>query len=296
MQFNKKIKFLAVFLALAMLFTIPAGAINWNGSSTGGGGGGSVTDSSGQYSVQDTDTTVAGYRFSRIDYYGNKINGPIDMLRSKYSSYSLAQSSYRFTTKYNKIKLRAQMNANVAWSTSKTNTNVINDSGRFGTNVFLPTNPSGMGSFMTNGTYLAAVCRALGISNGAAGLENGDKILVEPLFVCKLRGTVHTLTVSEIAMYGKDMFGKNSDGGSSASSGAWGFISKYTNQVWPNSLYSNDSKFWTAASATSSRLTFGTILDKGYGVGFAYNDTTSPKQPVDVKPTGVRFYTSSNAK
>lgn len=294
MQFSKKIKFLAVFLALAMLFTIPAGAINWNGSSTGGSGGGSVTDSSGKYSVQDTDTTVAGYRFSRIDYYGNKINGPIDMLRSKYSSYRLAQNSYRFTTKYNKIELRSRMNSNISWSTSKTNTNVINDSGRFGTNVFLPTNPSGMGSFMTNGTYLAAVCRALGISNGAAGLQNGDKILVEPLFVCKLRGTVHTLTVSEIAMYGKDMFGKNSNGGSSASSGAWGFISKYTNQVWPNSLYSNDSKFWTAASATSSRLTFGTILDKGYGVGFAYNDTTSPKQPVDVKPTGVRFYTSSN--
>ena len=139
-----------------------------------------------------------------------------------------------------------------------------------------------MGTWQNNRTNLNAVLYKLGIGSGLDALKNGDKILVEPLFDVRLQSIYHSVTVSELAIYGKWLLGANSNGGSSANPNSWGFISAYTNRHYPNSLYTtNGQGLWTGTSAvgSSSRATFYDIINKGYGVGIAYTETKPDFSP-----------------
>ena len=132
---------------------------------------------------------------------------------------------------------------------------------------------SGMSSWQNDTRNLNPVLSKLGIG-GISNLKNGDKVLVEPLYDVRLESVWHSLTVTEIALYGKHILGANSDGGASKTSESWGFIAKYTNRHFPNALYTPDGQgLWTGAEKLTSQATFYTIINSGYGVGIAYTET-----------------------
>ena len=258
-------------IAISLLFCLSASALTWDGSSTGGGGNTTSAGPNGYAIRTDADNCI-GYRFSVVDKNGGTKNGAvIDVFRN--TSYGNMEygSAYKFNIKYNKKQLINNQNA--GFSTSKNTTNCYKEA-NMGFASALP-GASGMSSWQNDGRNLDPILRTLGIA-GIAALKNGDKILVEPLYDLRLESVYHAVTITETAIYGKHILGASSNGGSSANSGSWGFISSYTNRYYPNELYTPDGQgLWTGVSAITgyNRATFYDLINKGYGVGIAYTET-----------------------
>ena len=263
----------AVLIALCTLLSavsITASALSWDGSSNGGGGEGGAATTKG-FSVRSTDdNNCLGYRFSVVDKTGNTKNGTvIDVFRTAGYGKSEYANAYKYNTKYNKKQLIN--NQNSGFSTSKNTTNCYREAD-MGFASALPA-PSGIGTWQNNTNNLNPVLRKLGITSIDA-LKNGDKVIVEPLYNVRLQTVYHSVTTTELSIYGKWLLGANSDGGSSANSDTWGFISNYTNKHYPNSLYTPDGQgLWTGVGSLSRRATFYNIINQGYGVGIAYTET-----------------------
>lgn len=277
---KKSIKILSLLLVLITVLSsiaIPAFALSWDGSTAGGGGNGTSAGPNG-YAIRytDNDTNLLGYRFSVVDKNGaNKVAKVIDVFRNTTYGNSECDNAYKFATKYNKKQLINNQNGN--YSTSKNSTNCYKES-NMGFATALPVT-SGMATWQNNTTNLNKILATLGVGS-IANLKNGDKILVEPMYDVRLESVYHALTVTEIAIYGKHILGASSDGGSSSTSASWGFISTYTNKHYPNTLYTpNGQGLWTGVNASSSRLTFYDMINKGYGVGIAYTETKSDFSP-----------------
>ena len=264
-----------VVATILALSCISASALSWDGSSTGGGGNTTSAGPNGYAIRTDADNCI-GYRFSVVDKNGGTKNGSvIDVFRN--TSYGNLEygSAYKFNTKYNKKQLIA--NQNYGFGTSKNTTNCYKEV-NMGFASGMPA-PSGMSSWQNDGRNLDPLLRTLGIA-GIAALKNGDQILVEPIYDLRFEGTYHAVTITETAIYGKHILGASSNGGSSANSGSWGFISSYTNKYYPNELYTSDGQgLWTGVSALSSRATFYTLINSGYGVGIAYTETKPDFSP-----------------
>ena len=267
----KIVSLLLVVLTLVSSFVIPAFALSWDGSTAGGGGNGTSAGPNG-YAIRytDNDTNLLGYRFSIVNKSGaNKVAKVIDVFRDTYYGKYECDNAYKFNTKYNKKQLINNQNGNYA--TSKNNTNCYKETD-MGFATALPAT-SGMATWQNNTTNLNKILATLGAGSISA-LKNGDKILVEPIYDVRLESIYHALTVTEIAIYGKHILGASSDGGSSSTSASWGFISSYTNKHYPNTLFTPDGQgLWTGVSASSSRLSFYDMINKGYGVGIAYTET-----------------------
>ena len=297
----------SVVAGLTLFSSIPAGAIDFNGSS--GGGGGSLT-AGGKYSVaQDGGAVKAqGYRFSVVDYYGNTIKDPIDVLIG-----SSGNNAYRFVDKYNKIYLRTVIKAGGSVSTAPTNAGVCHDTDFI--NYKNPNDPKGgdyphlptavnqvRGWVQTYENFFDLIVRRIGVTEGLSGLEIGSKVTIEPLFRLTIDGTEHCLTATEIAAYGRWMFGGEAAIRSNSNSGSWGFIADYTNRQMPISLFLEADEFtdegngnkinkgWNVPTK-NSMLTFNTIIDNGFGLAFAYNDRRPPY--TDLKATDIKFKLTS---
>jgi len=264
----KLCSFLVLLILISSISIITASALSWDGSSTGGGGAGSPAGPNG-YAIRTTGDNCLGYRFSLVDKNGNiKGNKVMDVFRNTSYGNMEYSSAYKFTSKYNKKQIIG--NQNNGFSTSK-NTTYSYKEADMGFATSLPT-PAGMGTWQNNRTNLNSVLYKLGIGSGLDALKNGDKVVVEPLFDVRLQSIYHSVTVSELAIYGKWLLGASSNGGSSGNANSWGFISAYTNRHYPNSLYTtNGQGLWTGASAvgSSSRATFYDLINKGYGAGIA---------------------------
>jgi hypothetical protein len=269
---NKQIA--AALLILCVLFAalaVPASALTWDGSSQGGGGGGSPGTTG--YAIRSTDLNVVciGYRFSVVNSSGGTKAGPIDVFRNTTGGNTAITANNVFLSKQNKRQLIT--NQNNGYSTGKSMTGCFYESG-MSLATPLPA-PSGVGTWANNITNLNRVMSWMGVGN-IDNLRNGDKILVEPLWDVKLRNVYHSLTATELAIFGKWLLGVNSDGGSSTNSDTWGFISRFTNREFPNSLFTpNGQGLWTGVSAipSTTRATFNTIINSGYGVGIGYTET-----------------------
>lgn len=271
----KTVSILLVFCIAFSALTMVASALSWDGSSSGGNGGGTAAAKNG-YSVRNTGDNCIGYRFSVVDKNGaNKVAKVIDVFRNTSYGNSQYSSGYKFTVKYNKKQIIN--NQNSGFTTSRNSTNCYKETD-MGFATGLPA-PSGMGTWQNNATNLNRVLSALGVGS-ISNLKNGDKVLVEPIFDVKLESVYHAVTESEIAIYGKYILGANSNGGSSGNPQSWGFISEYVNKLYPNSLYTPDGQgLWTGVGASSSRITFYNIINKGYGVGIAYTETKPDFSP-----------------
>ena len=281
-------------LCIGMLSVVDAAALSWIGSSAGGGGEGGFATTKG-FSIRyaDVGTNCLGYRFSVVDKSGNrKGTKVIDVFRNTKYGNSQYSAGYKFTTKYNKMQLIKAQNGN--FSTTKTTENCYQETS-IGFADSLP-DPDGMSSWQDRRDNLNPVLYNLGFSGGISSLVNGDKVLVEPLFDVRLETIYHSVTTTELAIYGKWLLGVNSNGGSSGNSDTWGFISNYTNRHYPNSLYTPDGQgLWSGASALSGRATFYTMINSGYGVGIAYTETKPEFSPtLSVKHVDVWKGTIAN--
>lgn len=268
-RISKRIAFLLIICTVISSIPLNAFALSWDGSSTGGTGGGSPAGANG-YAIRTTGDNCIGYRFSVVDKSGNTKNSTvIDVFRNTSYGNTAYGSAYKFNTKYNKKQL--MNNQNNGFSTGSTSANCYKEADMGFASGF-PT-PSGMNSWQSNHNNLNPILSRLGIGS-VSSLKNGDKILVEPLFDVRLQSIYHSVTVTELAIYGKYILGTNSDGGSSSNPNSWGFIAQYTNQIYPNSLYTPDGQgLWSGVGSLSKRGTFYTIINSGYGVGIAYTET-----------------------
>lgn len=262
--------FLIAACTLLSAFSMSASALSWDGSSTGGGGEGSAATTKGFTIRYTDDRNCLGYRFSVVDKAGGTRNGiSIDVYRNISNANSEFNTAYKYTVKYNKKQLID--NQNSGFSTSKNTANCYKEAD-MGFASSLPA-PSGMKTWQNNSANLNPILSKLKIGS-ISSLKNGDKLLVEPLYNVRLQTIYHSVTTTELAIYGKWLLGANSDGGSSGNSDTWGFISNYTNKHYPNGLYTPDGQgLWTGVSALTRRGTFYDIINKGYGVGIAYTET-----------------------
>ena len=299
MKYNFKKKLTAVLsatLAAVLFVSAPASALEWSGSAGGGTGGGDVATNN-NYTVADTSNTACGYRFTLVDYTGDERVDSIDVACSSYHNVSNAQWAYRFARRKGKIYLKNHMSDNTIWRTEEcwinTDTNFIG--------VTLPTDTRKIQATVMVYENFDKICQALGLSNGADDLKNGDKILVEPLFAMTLKGQRHVLTVTELGIWGGAEFGWDKGNKSTSVSGSYGFIANYTNCCWPSGLYNTDTTFWYAGwdawgdgnNTWQRLLTFRQMVEGGFGVAFAYDNKENPIPTVNVYPTGVTFWNQS---
>ncbi len=279
---NKNIRIISLLLVLITALSaasLQAFALEWDGESEGGFAGDREAGPNG-YAIRYTDNrNLLGYRFSVVNATGeDKVSKVIDVFRNiKNAPYGdqECERAYKFTVKRNKKKLIEYQNG--SFSTSKNSTNCYKEED-MGFVTELPT-PDGMQTWQNYTSNLNKILSALGVGS-ISNLKNGDKILAEPLYDIRLEGSYHALTVTEMAIYGKHFLGAESNGGSSSTSESWGFIAGYVNRIYPNSLFTPDGQgLWTGVSASSSKIKFKDIINKGYGVGIAYTETKSDFSP-----------------
>ena len=261
--------------------------LSWDGDSAGGSTN-AVNGSSTGYVIRSTNDSncVVGYRFSAVDSSGNmKVTKVIDVYRNTGNGDNAYSTSAKFSTKYNKKQVIA--NKNKSLTTTYNTTNCYKESS-MGFTTTLP-NPSGVETWQSYEANINKVLLKLGVGS-VSNMNYGDKVIVEPLFDVCLAGEYQALTVSEIAYCGRSVLGGSSVGGTlSTNSSTWGFISNYTNRIWPNKLFTPDGQgLWTAAStiASSTRASFDNILTKGYGAGIAYNETTNKTYTIKFNGNG----------
>ncbi len=246
-------------------------ALSWDGDSAGGSTD-AVNGSSTGYVIRSTDDSncVVGYRFSVVDSSGNmKVTKVIDVYRNTSNGDNAYLTSAKFSTKYNKKQMIKNKSEKLTTTYNQTNCYKEKDMDFI---TALP-NPATIEAWQTYETNINKVLSKLGVGS-VSNMNNGDKVIVEPLFDICLAGEYQALTVSEIAYCGRSVLGGSSTGGTSSTSDSWGFIANYTNRIWPNKLYTPDGQgLWGAATpvGSSSKISFDTILTKGYGAGIAYN-------------------------
>ena len=282
---KKVISIILVLCTLLSAIPITAFALSWDGSSAGGTAGATSAGANG-YAIRTSGDNCVGYRFSAVTSSGSmKVNKVIDVFRDTGYGNLGYTDGYKFSTKYNKKQLISKQNN--SFSTSRVTTNCYKESAQnFSTD--LP-KPSGMETWQNNENNINKILSLLGVGS-VSNMNYGDKVIVEPLYDVRLESVYHSITVTEIALYGKYILGASSNGGTSSTAASWGFISSYTNRIYPNSLYTPDGQgLWTSASAigSNSKATFYNIINKGYGAGIAYTEETNNTYTIKFNGNGA---------
>lgn len=279
-------KVISILLVLVTLLTsIPctALALSWDGDSAGSNHS-AVNGSSTGYVIRSSSDSacVVGYRFSAVDSSGEmKVTKVIDVFRKTSNGSNAFTTSAKFSTKYNKLGIIKNRGAKL--TTTENTTNCYLE--KYMDFVTELPNPSGVETWQSYETNINKVLSKLGVGS-VSNMNYGDKVIIEPLFDVCLAGEYQALTVSEIAYCGRSVLGGTSKGGSGSTSASWGFISNYTNRIFPNKLYTPDGQgLWDGVSAigSSSKETFNNIMTKGYGAGIAYTEKTN-------KVYTIKFY------
>ncbi len=227
---------LAVCLLCSMLFTTTqASALTINGD--GSSASGNATGVSGGYALKHTDSSnVPGYRVSVIDITGANVIQPIDIYRNAYSEYAGA-SYHKFSIKYPKTVLKNIYTvsfstvANGDWCTTEDNIGLT-----------LPTSTTAVRDWCGDDNIKTLLSKFYGWTDPITYIfQNRLAVLIEPIYPVKLQNQYHSLTVTEIAVYGAALFGGATVPPSSSTQGSWAIISNYTNRYYPSSLYTTQA-------------------------------------------------------
>lgn len=312
-KFTKKITaILAVVLAAAIFLTIPVSAIEVTGN--GSGGGSSSTTSGGSYALPvlgSSTSNCAGYRLTVITAKGERRTdtNTIDVYcsNSDFANHIKNNTVYYSSKLYYKTELSSGFISGGGTKRDIGNTKFSSSAAIW--NSSIPQDSVQMTNSATSGVPYFKTTSGLGVLDslltkmglsGTGALENGNKVLIEPIFLLKIANTEYLLTVTEIGLYGFNMFGDVVPA-SSGNTGSWANIAYYTNAYWPMScritedLSYSGTPIWYAAGtlSKSNRGSFGDLVRRGYGVAFAYNNTNPPTVPVDLYPTGVEWFTDA---
>lgn len=266
---------LITVVLLISAFAVGASALEWDGASQEGGGYGTDAGTVG-YALRTLDDNVIGYRFSLVDASGsNKVSKVIDIFRDYWLGDNGYAALYKFVPKYNKCQLIA--NQDGSYSTVFNTTNCYKEANLDFATAFPA--PAEIETWQNNASNVNKVLELLG-AGSVDDLVLGDKLIIEPIYDVRLESVWHAATLTEIAVYGRHLFGGSSIGGATGNPETFGFIATYTNRYYCNELYTPDGQgLWEAATPVSQRVTFDTIISKGYGVGIAYTQETGTPEP-----------------
>ncbi len=300
---------MAILLVLATVLSIagPALALSWDG--TGVSSGGSTMTGSGGYVLYESEAkraTVA-YRFSAIRADGSYTTGKLEtsVLEIWFNNESATSSNsynaiknktiYTSETKYDKAAIVRNFLANdkttvsLPFVTSQNDNQIVLEENIDTFYSDLPDDPSAIGAWFAYQENADTVAKMLGYKSGTKEMNLGDTIIVEPVFQLVLENQWHALTVTEIAAYAGNKFGSFSNTvGTSSNSQSWGFICNFTNKHWPNALRTEENETWwknapkltdTTYGSRYNNAPFGTLIEKGYGVGILWETngiTTKP--------------------
>ena len=236
---NKKkcqaVAFTAAVFLLMILSSFSVGALTFNGNASSGSSGKASVNSSGGYGlpafVDNEYNSAPAYRFTVIDGSGSVKGASYDVYKAAYTKYA-ATGYHKFSSKQPKTVLKNTYNKS-SFSTSATNANTKTDTTGIG--LSLPAKTTNLRSWCTAaniGTVLSKLWRW----NVATLESNGWCVLIEPIYPVKLQNQNHSLTVTEMAVYGAALFGANVVPASSTNQDSWAWISNYTNKLYPNAL------------------------------------------------------------
>lgn len=286
------ITFALAILCLCTSFVTPTSALEWSGDANGAGGNATGVSDYG-FAIADDADNLAGYRFSVVDAEGNTRNGKvIDMFRQTsmgrlayYCTY--ATSGHKMNPKRNKVQWIQYQNSGYSTSQNTANSYLEEKTVFFTSAIPLTTSVENWVKVTTN---LNTILLRLEIGS-YHDLNPGDRLLVEPLYHIRINNNWHTLTVTEIGVFGKSKFGANSQGEGDSSPGYWTWIRKYTNRMYPNSLHepTGANGLWTPASEIGGGgfATFQQMINWGYGVGIAYDTSVENGYTVQYMANGA---------
>jgi len=271
-------KAVSVLLAVLLLVgTINVSALNFNGTTSASGDGSSATASTGGYAVPNmlvnNSNRAVGYRFTVCNSQGTVAYSSIDMFReATWSADGIFYAGYyKFDSKRSKTELKSIYTYS-SFSTSGTTAACCHDSN---IGLTLPNDTTGLQGWCTD-YNIGVVLRGLWGISVATLEQNAWAVLIEPIFPVKIQGTYHSLTPTEMAVYGASKFGAGSRGNSCNNSNSWGFIAYYTNRHLPNALrLATGYMGMPAAGYASSCLTFSEIINYGYGAAIVYGNYLS---------------------
>ena len=325
----KRVVSFVVAAAMACTVTIQALAYDYSGQS--GGGDQSPSGSGYQFAIRYDNSNpkgIVGYRFTLIDEEdGAAITVSLDVLfENEPFYYSNSQNAYRFAIKHDKTWWIR--NESSSFSLVQSNENIKTATGAGCPN--LPMDPGTSDLNNMDGwvkDYQDEVDNILYNMGFHENLANhsGYKLLCEPIFLLKcLRGWTCarcgaenvnsnmcwqcyevnnsypnngnyyswcTMTITEIGIYGRFMFGENAGTTSSNNSGSWDYIANYTNASWPCDIYYSGAFLgyggWSSGATNNSsvRKSFATLIRYGYGVSVIsdYMEETPSATPITVR-------------
>lgn len=259
----------AVVLTLVCLFgsSFQANALLIsNGTGSSGGSGNNSVTGSGSYGlpafVDDEYINAPAYRFTVVSSAGTQKTTSVDIYKAAYSKY--AGTAYHKTkTKYPKTLLKS------VYTTATLNTEAVNDACYIDSDLglSLPADTTEMyDSWSVYTDYINTLMGAMWNNDTTYLSDNNYYLLIEPIYPVKLEGQYHSLTVTEMAVYGAYKFGADTVPPSSGEQNSWAWISNYTNKLYPNALRQKaDEAGLTAASELTARASFKTIIENGYG-------------------------------
>ena len=291
----------AALLSLITIFSTTVGAFAWtvDGSGVASGGGGKATNKG--YSIPSEFTKspmrIAGARFSVYNKYSGETLGTIDVFRNTPSGANYITAE-KFSVKLNKIQLKKVYNKQ-SFNTTTSQANCYQASAVASD---LPMYAQGMKDWEANpDNFSKVLLKAVGISN-VSNLSPGDMILIEPLFPLKAHGTTFVLTPTEIAILGAQEFdGWDSTGPSTSQEGTWGYISHYTNVFYPQAMFLDTTSLpeelpvgWVLHSGggkatNAEHASFRTIIEKGFGVHIAYENTRPQWEPPTLETSFEKY-------
>ena len=257
-----------------ILSSFSASALTFNGNASSGNSGNASVNASGGYGlpafVDNEYNSAPAYRFTVIDGSGNVKGASYDVFKAAYTKYA-ATSYHKFSSKQPKTVLKNTYNKS-SFTTSAVNANTKTDTTGIG--LSLPAKTTDLKAWCT-AANIGTVLNKLWGWNVAKLESSGWCVLIEPIYPVKLQSQYHSLTVTEMAVYGAALFGANVVPASSSNPDSWAWISNYTNKLYPNALRIATSFVGLpAASELSARASFGTIVTGGYGAAIVYGEYT----------------------
>lgn len=278
-----------IAVTLTVLFVLQATpsvfALNWNGESSGSSGGGTASNG---YAVETNGTSLVGFRFSLIDLTNEQLGDSIDIFTDSvyFGTNTDITKRKRLSDKYSKAYWVNQYASKNDIETTNNSDNCYPQSELdFVSELPEVTGLTDINNLSTNlekwqkaSDNTDLILELIGDPLvTATEMMSAEKIVIEPILACRLKNSVYyTLTMTELAFYGGGFVFNgdwDSDGGTSANSSSWGYISNYTNRYFPMYMTTSTADCnWGAATDLSSRASFKNIITKGYGVNVLSSD------------------------
>lgn len=266
-RFKKGILIATISIVMVLLTVITSFALSFDYTGTGSsttGGSGNLSNTSFSINTTDIDKLVIGYRFSVADKDGKIVGNSYDVYNNSWSRYGIKYDNYYAAKGQNSKRAWIDKTATGFNNNSKVSALGYKKCASSSIDSTMPQQPSKIGGWLSKNSYNNA--KTLFHNCGRKTIQNGDRLIVEPLIQTKLDGYYCVNTPTELAVIGGKIYGYNTN--VSPKPGTFSTLNNYVQMKFPNQLRTNSaqSKLWGAAPYLSSRAFYSTVINNGYGV------------------------------